>query len=571
MKLAVLSFSFALFTVTALAIKFPVRKTSRRSLWRRSGSASIYTPHILASSHNALPDDADLSTINDMIYIANITLGGVDYHLQLDTGSSDLWIQGPASPLPNSNQTSTTFNLTYGIGWAFGHISHSTVQFSGISVPNQAFLDVSSAQNPAITYGTSGIMGLGFTSLSSIDAVVSKMGSSSGRSLLYNLFSDNPKEPNFIAFSLQRSGDPASDVQGTFLIGELDPDYAEVNQTLPIPTFPVSSPTRWNILIEAILLGNADVIPMSSTVSNAPSNRAVALLDSGTSYSYAPPEVCEAIYKNVTGALQDPQTGLWSIPCDVEIDVAIQINGRVFPLHPLDVVPESTTGSGSCVGSFVSQNTSAIAAGNFDIIIGDNVLRSVYSVYDFGDFDASGQMGDPYVKFLPLVDPNAASKDFAAVRGSGASTNITYNAVNSTAAPAGITAVSLSDDITNTLNKINTYFPIMLAILGLNALVIFLLAIAAFVYLCRRRNASSALKRRTARRLTPMPLEARSVDTFAPPPLESLQRSSSHHVYEPVSIALTDDTFVPPSPAFHHTGSGGFKAQSFDDRPKSVA
>ena len=211
-----------------------------------------------------------------------------------------------------------------------------------ISVPNQAFLDVSSAQNPAITYGTSGIMGLGFTSLSGIDAVVSKTGSSSGRSLLYNLFNDNLKEPNFIAFSLQRSMDPASDVQGTFLIGELDPNYAEVNQTLPIPTFPVSSPTRWNILIEAILLGNGDVIPMSSTVPNAPSNRAVALLDSGTSYrcacilpqleswfrashSYAPPEVCEAIYQNVTGALQDPQTGLWSIPCDAEIDVAVQI------------------------------------------------------------------------------------------------------------------------------------------------------------------------------------------------------------------------------------------------------
>ena len=203
--------------------------------------------------------------------------------------------------------------------------------------------------------------------------------------------------------------------------------------------------------------------------------------------------------------------------------------------------------------------------------MGDNALRSVYSVYDFGDFEASGKMGDPYVKFLPLVDPNAASKDFAAVRGSGAHMNITYNTVNLTAAPADVTAVSLSDDVTNTLNKINTYFPIMLAILGLNALVILLLAIAAFVYLYRRRSASSTLKkRRTARRPTPIPLEARSVDAFAPPPLESLQHSSSYHVCEPVS-ALTDGTFVPLSPASHYTESSGFKARSFDDRPKSVA
>jgi saccharopepsin len=195
----------------------------------------------------------------------------------------------------------------------------------------------------------------------------------------------------------------------------------------------------------------------------------------------------------------------------------------------------------------------------------------VYSVYDFGDFDASGKMGNPYLKFLSLVDPNAASKDFAAARGSVARTNISYNAVNSAAGPSGRTTVSLSDTITNTLNKINTYFPIMLAILGLNALVILLLAIAAFIYICRRRSASSSKNRRTARRLTPMPLGAMSTDTFVPLPRESMQRRSSPHDYEPVSMALTDDTFVPPSPAFHHTEFGRLKARPFDDRPKSVA
>jgi saccharopepsin len=142
---------------------------------------------------------------------------------------------------------------------------------------------VSSAQNPAISYGTSGIIGLGFTSLSTIDSLVNKTGSSSGRSFLYNLFLDNPSEPNFIAFSLQRSSDPTADVQGTFLIGELDPEYAAVNQTSPIPTFPVTNPTRWTVLLDAILVGET-IISMTTSVPSAPSNRAVALLDSGTSY-----------------------------------------------------------------------------------------------------------------------------------------------------------------------------------------------------------------------------------------------------------------------------------------------
>jgi hypothetical protein len=112
----------------------------------------------------------------------------------------------------------------------------------------------------------------------------------------------------------------------------------------------------------------------------------------------------------------------------------------------------------------------------------------------------------------------------------------------------------------------------MLVILGLNALVILLLAIAAFIYICRRRSpTSSSMNRRTARRLTPMPLGAMSTDTFTPLPRESMQRYSSPHDYEPVSMALTDDTFVPPSPAFHHTEFGRLKARPFDDRPKSVA
>lgn len=82
-------------------------------------------------------------------------------------------------------------------------------------------MDVSSAQNPALSYGADGILGLGFTSLSVIDYLVNNTGSPTGRSLLYNLFLDNPKEPNFIAYSLSRSTDPNDTADGLFTIGKL--------------------------------------------------------------------------------------------------------------------------------------------------------------------------------------------------------------------------------------------------------------------------------------------------------------------------------------------------------------
>ena len=98
-----------------------------------------------------------------------------------------------------------------------------------ITIPKQAFLDVSQANNPALSYGAQGILGLGFTSLSQIDSAVNKTGSDWGRSLLYNLFLDNPEEDNYITLALQRSTEANDDVEGSFTVGTFElTSYAHV-------------------------------------------------------------------------------------------------------------------------------------------------------------------------------------------------------------------------------------------------------------------------------------------------------------------------------------------------------
>jgi hypothetical protein len=71
-----------------------------------------------------------------------------------------------------------------------------------------------------------GILGLGFTSLSSIDYEVNRTGADWGRSVLYNAFAANPTEPNYITFALQRSTDEEDEVEGTFTIGMYQKVYA---------------------------------------------------------------------------------------------------------------------------------------------------------------------------------------------------------------------------------------------------------------------------------------------------------------------------------------------------------
>lgn len=240
--------------------------------------------------------------------------------------------------------------------------AHSSTVFR-VSVPSQALLDVSDASNPALSYGADGIIGLGFDSLSTVDALVNRTGASTGRTFLHNAFAQNPKEPNFISFSLQDDADPNDSVQGFFSIGtyiymvphlaltsrsssigETDPAYTAVANSSAISTWPKTSPTRWSVLLDAVLIGSSSV-SVSSTVPNVPSNKAVVMLDSGTSYTcvltplscstslkfdcnasnrYVPTDICNAIYSSISGAKYDSSLGQWVVPCSAEVDVALQ-------------------------------------------------------------------------------------------------------------------------------------------------------------------------------------------------------------------------------------------------------
>ncbi|KAF8655269.1 hypothetical protein AX16_003170 [Volvariella volvacea WC 439] len=538
---------------TASAHRVPFTKVRRPGHSNLSSRNALSTRQDTDSGDNAL----SLTSVQDLIYMAEMTVGGNDYLVQLDTGSSDLWIKGDTTPIPGSRPTHITQNLTYALGWAYGNVSYAPVTFAGISVETQAFLDVTEVFNPALGYGAAGVVGLGFTSLSFIDLLVNRTSEDTGRALLYNLFDQNPDEQNFIAFALHRSMQEEDEIEGSFAIGEYEPEYAEIQNQPEVPTWPVVHPSRWNVLLDALIIGDRIIIP-ETEVEDAPSNKAVVLMDSGSSFTYAPAEICEAIYGDITNARFDQASGYWQVPCNEEVDMALQIGGGIYPLHPLDVVPSGLFPGlpDVCIGSFVPTNL-AFGAGEFDWLIGDNFLRSVYSIYDFGDPDPSGNIGNPFMKFLSLIDPDEASADFAKLRGTQPRTNITYIGLDGTMIQPSF---ALSAQANQTLELVGKFFPALIGLIAFNALVLVLLVIAGVYYLCRRRRNRTA---RTPRgRTTPMPINPRN-SYIAGVPLHE-----QPHTYQPVSMALTEDTFVPPSPAFHSMDKDTIRT---GDRPKSVA
>lgn len=165
-------------------------------------------------------------------------------------------------------------------------------------------------------------------------------------------------------------------------------------------------------------------------------------------------------------------------------------------------------------------------------------------------------MGDPYVQMLALVDPVQASVEFHNVRGGTPNTNITYNVSYSGSESMTVT---LSTDVATALESLTKFLPAILGIMALNALVLIILVITGIVLLCRRRG-KNARTRKTPGRLSPMsignPSWARNSELPGDVP----------HAYQPVSMALTEDTlFVPPTPGFKNDSS------RFGDRPRSIA
>ncbi|TFK28745.1 acid protease [Coprinopsis marcescibilis] len=544
--------AFTVSTTSASRATIHRLKQQHTSLHRRSPQSDQVNIAPVNDGGNAF----DINSVHDLIYMADITVGSTNYTVQLDTGSSDLFIKGETYPIPSTQETNLMLNLSYAVGWAHGHIAFAPVDFVGIHIPRQAFLDAETAGNPALGLGAHGIVGLGFTRLSSIDNELNSTGASTGRALLQNLFEANPQEPNFIAFALHRSNQPDDDVEGSFSIGELEPEYSGILGNAPIPTWPRHDPVRWNVLLDALIV-NDTIIPGTTGIAGAPSNKAVVLLDSGASYTYSPPEVCEAIYGTVPGARFDPAISLWRVPCDAEINLALQIGGQVFPVHPLDLVMQrSPTNTTNCIGTFIPQFLGD--DWDFDWLIGDNFLRSVYSVYDFGDFDSEGKMGNPYVKLLSLVEPDEASVEFHNLRGGTPRTGIRFTGLDGVSVAPSF---AISTDISESLEMIGKFMPAMLAVVAFNALLLVVGSIVWLVAVIRRRKRKAVPRiprARTAASTRPNSYIAGSPEPRPP-----------NHTYEPVSMALTDDTFAPPSAAFR--GGFGYGSPMPGDRPKSVA
>jgi hypothetical protein len=377
-----------------------------------------------------------LSIAGGSVFLAPVTVGGQDFRVVVDTGSSDPWLatigfecldpvtniqidEGDCrfGPLYDRTASSTykaypdrSMNLSYADGETLnGLMGYDSFTMGGVTVPVQEFGMV----NYAAWYGdgvSSGLIGMAYRQLTSMYVGENPKAAVAGRALKYNPFFDNLYKSNTIApvFSMALTRDTVTYPGGGLMgLGGI-PDIPFSPSWIVTPILPVSvNPTTnekiyqfYSVTVDGFSV-SSDQSAMFAPVAEARQNprktalrgpsdptkpadttSVIAIVDSGTTLVYLDDALALAVAQAFTppGYLNET-TDMYEVPCNsVPPIFGVSIGGKVFNSNPGDLkLQYSAT---NCISS-VQGNHGGLW------ILGDAWMKSVLCVFDVG----AGVMG----------------------------------------------------------------------------------------------------------------------------------------------------------------------------------
>lgn len=370
----------------AQVVQFDIEKRHAPSLRRRDATI-----------------DATLS--NEKVqggYFINVQVGtpGQNITLQLDTGSSDVWV--PASTAAICTEVSQQNpGCTFG---SFNPDDSSTFQVVGQNLFDITYVDGSSSKGDYIqdNFQINGLtvknltMGLGLdTSISNglvgVGYINDEASLGTTRSTYPNLpvVLQQEKLINTVAFSLWLNDLDAS--TGSILFGGIDTEKYQGELT----RINIISPDGGKTFTEfAVNLYSVQASSQSGTDTLSTSeNTLVAVLDSGTTLTYLPQDMAEEAWNEV-GATFSNELGLAVVPCSVGNKnghfsfkfagadgptVNVTLSELVLDLFSGGPPPQFSSGpnKGQSICEFGIQNTT-----DAPYLLGDTFLRSAFVTYD---------------------------------------------------------------------------------------------------------------------------------------------------------------------------------------------
>ncbi|KAG2036467.1 aspartic peptidase domain-containing protein [Suillus americanus] len=282
----------------------------------------------------------------------------------IDTGSADLWIPvgcgDCANPQYEANASSTytdtgnPFNVTYGSGNVGGTLAHDTISIGSLEIDKQYFGAVTHVSSDFNDDPISGLIGLGFSSIAT-----------SGEPTFFeNLIMQDKVSAPFFSVYLTRGKASGSMIT----LGGYDMSKA----VGPLTWVPVISKTYWTVQFDGAVVEGKNV-----------TGDLHAAIDTGTTLIYVSQAVASSIYANIPGAgpATNYDSNFFSFPCNSNPTISFLLGGHDFGLSMQDFnLGQDGDGSKNCIGGIVGMDDTFMEG---FAIIGDEFLKSWYSVYDY--------------------------------------------------------------------------------------------------------------------------------------------------------------------------------------------
>ncbi|WPK24018.1 hypothetical protein PUMCH_001272 [Australozyma saopauloensis] len=338
-----------------------------------------------------------LPLLNDQIvYNAVLELGSSRQKqiVQLDTGSSDLWVVGSNAAClevgktkPAASNTCTSFgsfntglslsfkvNLTIGPfvieyldkSGASGVYGLDSILFGNYTIPNMTFgvVNQTSSSNP--------VFGIGLRN-NEASLLNTQMGT-------YENFPMQLKSLGYIkktAYSMFLNA--ANATKGSILFGAID----QKKYTGKLFTMPIVEELALQVVKNRSLLVKLDLLKIKGKDFSIPiSNQSIAVtLDSGSQVSYFPQAVVDAISKMMGAKPFKGHEKVQTVDCaymKLNMTLAFDFSGGVLEMPLSNFVGNMT--SKLCYLGIRNAETS---------ILGDNFLSGAYVVYDYEDMEIS--------------------------------------------------------------------------------------------------------------------------------------------------------------------------------------
>ncbi|KAJ7635309.1 acid protease [Roridomyces roridus] len=319
----------------------------------------------------SLTDEED-----DTEWAGSISVGTPDqkFLIDFDTGSSDLWFPNAecssstcspkskydADSSSTSDSKSGSFSIQYGDGSTVsGPVFTDTVTVAGITAKTQTFSAVTTLSSSFADDPIDGILGMAYPSISNLNVDPFFVNANKAGSTGANQF----------GFYLASSGSEL------YLGGTQSDKYSGDIEFNKIDT----STGFWQTTGASVLVGGKSV-----------GDSFDAIIDSGTTLAYGPPDAVKALYDAIPGSsVYDQDQGLYSLPCDSPPEVSFKwgSSGKEWAISSHNInLGTTSSGSSDCVGAIGGQD---LGLGDGVWLLGDAFMKNVYTVFDF-DQDAVG-------------------------------------------------------------------------------------------------------------------------------------------------------------------------------------